>query len=99
MKGIGLIIAQRLILIIAGISLLTFSGQRKWLRPNEIAWVGAAMIFASTGWVLQAVLNVTIGSFHTRQGAVLAALGLTLPFDLALIAGLVILVKNLKKRS
>jgi hypothetical protein len=56
----GETIAQRLILIIAGVALLTYAGRQKWLTAKEITWVGAAMIFASTGWILQAVLNVTI---------------------------------------
>jgi hypothetical protein len=91
------IITQRLILIVAGVALLTFAGQRKWLTPKEIAIVGAAMIFAATGWVLPAVLNVTIGNFHTRTGAILAAVGLTAPLDIALIVGLVILVRKLNQ--
>jgi hypothetical protein len=95
----GQIIAQRLILVVAGIALLTYAGRKNWLRPNEVAWVGAAMIFASTGWVLQAVLNVTIGNFHTRQGAILAAVGLTTPLFLALVVGLTILVKRLAAAS
>ncbi len=93
------IITQRLILIIAGVALLTFAGRRGWLSPKETGIVGSAMIFASTGWILEAVLNVTIGNFHTRIGAVLAAIGLTAPLDIALIAGLIILVKNLKRKA
>ena len=95
----NVVLSQRLILIIAAVAVLSCAGRRKWITSNEAAWIGAAIIFAATGWVLQAVLNVTRATFPNRLDAIAAGIGLTAPVVLALIIGLIILVKQLKRMS
>jgi|GEM_PF-4199935 hypothetical protein len=90
------IISQRLVLVIAALALLSFAGKRKWITPTETGWIGAAMIFAASGWVLQAVLNATRASFASHQQAIYAGIGMTAPLVIALIVALIILVRKLK---
>jgi hypothetical protein len=91
----NLVIAQRLLLVLAAVALLSFAGRRKWITPNETGWVGASVIFAASGWVLQAVLNITRADFSNRLEGILSGVALTIPLIISLIAALVILVKKL----
>jgi hypothetical protein len=89
-------LTQRLILIIGAVAMLTFAGRRKWISATETAWIGTALIFASTGWVLQAVLNITRSDFPDRVQAIWMAVAMTAPLIIALAIGLFMLVRRLK---
>jgi hypothetical protein len=95
----NVIIIQRLVCLLGGVTILSFAGRRHWLTYLETALIGTAMIFAATGWILPAILNVTIADFPDRLQAVLIASAIMLPLDAALIVGLFFLVKSLKRQS
>jgi hypothetical protein len=95
----NVVIIQRLIIIVGAVAILSFCARRKWLTPIETALVGGAMIFAATGWILQAVLNITIADFPDRKSAVIVGVLVTLPLVLSLTVGLITLVRKLKRES
>ncbi len=82
------LIVFRLTVVIAAYALLAFAGKRRWLRPNELLWVGLAEIFWALAWLLQPTILVVRTHILGRDKAALISIGMVLPVLIAMGVGL-----------
>ena len=87
------LIVFRLTVVLAAYALLAFAGKRRWLRPNEILWVGLAEIFWALAWLLQPTILVVRTHILGRDKAALVSLGMVLPVLIAMAVGLRFIMK------
>jgi hypothetical protein len=86
----------KILTILASVAALTFCGRKKWLRPGEVLWVGVALVFWATGWLLATLVKVTVDLYgHTWRALAMAA-AIVFPMTLALSVSLRILVRRLR---
>jgi hypothetical protein len=88
------LIAAHLIVVLAVYAVIILAGHRKWLKPNELKLVGAAMLFWAIGWLLQPILSVVRSHYTAISTALPISIGLIAPVVAAMVFGLLYVAKR-----
>lgn len=88
------LITQRMMIVIAAYAVLVLAGSRKWLRPREIAGIGAALIFWAAAWLFEAVVQAVRARYMREAQYVGISLALVVPILIAMGLGLRFVTKR-----
>jgi len=84
----------RIVIVLAVYAVLIFAARKEWVKPRELLWIGAAVIFWAAGWLLNVVIEIVRPRYPQLSQFLPVSIGLIAPVIIALAFGLRMVYKR-----